>query len=41
LIHKAEDTGSLTPGKDDNVANRKIDRKDVAHFNFMDYISKG
>jgi len=27
---EAEDAGGLTPGKDDNEAGRKADRKDVA-----------
>ena len=34
---KAEDAGGLTPGKDDNAAARKIDRKHEFIFKLVDY----
>jgi len=35
---KAEDAGGLAPGKDDNVAARKIDRKHEFIFELVNYI---
>ena len=36
---EAEDAGGLTPGKDDNEAGRKNNRKDAVVFKLVDYIS--
>ena len=36
---KADDAGVLSPGKEENVATRKKDRKDWTVFKFGGYIS--
>jgi hypothetical protein len=37
LLRKSEDAGGLSPGKDDNAAERKIDREDVPVSRRFDY----
>jgi len=40
LFRKADDAGGLSPGKDNNVAKQKIDRKDETVFKWLDYIMR-
>ena len=40
MFRKADDAGGLSPGKDNNVAKQKIDRKDETVFKWLDYIMR-